>query len=436
MSEATFAKLDDWIARDSISFSLDSPTSLNGAVDQVLAALGSTVELLGLGEAMHGGEEFLTLRNRMFERLVAAHGFTAIAIESSFPRGRWVNEYIAGSPDIANYEAVEERGFSHNFGKLATSRELVEWMRQYNATRDERAKTRFYGFDSPTEMTHSDTPRHLLAFALDFLADVDCPNVEQSRSHIEVLLGNDAAWENPEANWDAAKSIGLSPNATALRIATEDLIAMFQTNRPEYVTKSSPDRFAEAFRHATHARQMLNYHATAARPSENRMSDLLGQRDAMMAENLAYILRRERRRGGRVLVFAHNAHLKRGLAEWIWGTNHWRWWPAGAQASAMLRQKYAVIGTLVGASEPNGVGVPEPGTLEARLMSSPAGSCFIPTHAGRHLQEAELAAMPIRAGSQRNTGYFPSTPKTFTDFDWLVMLNTVSSGRGGPQLPG
>jgi erythromycin esterase len=202
------------------------------------------------------------------------------------------------------------------------------------------------------------------------------------------------------------------------------------------VAKSSPDRFAEAFRHATHARQMLNYHAGVARPSENRMSDLLGQRDAMMAENLAYIVRRERRRGGRVLVFAHNAHLKRGLAEWSWGTNHWRWWPAGAQASAMLREKYAIIGSMVGASEANGVGAPEAGTLEARLMSSPDGSCFIPTHAGRNLPEAELATLPIRTGSQRNTGYFPSTAKTFTDFDWLVMLDNVTYSRGGPQLPG
>src|SRR5262249_14985315 len=112
MSEATSAKLDDWISRESISFSLDSPASLNGAIDKVMTALGPKVELLGLGEAMHGGEEFLLLRNRLFERLVEAHGFTAIAIESSFPRGRLTNDYISGAPQLSNYEAVEERGFS------------------------------------------------------------------------------------------------------------------------------------------------------------------------------------------------------------------------------------------------------------------------------------------------------------------------------------
>jgi hypothetical protein len=44
------------------------------------------VELLGSGEALHGGEETLRFRNRLFQRLVELHGYSAIAIESSFPR--------------------------------------------------------------------------------------------------------------------------------------------------------------------------------------------------------------------------------------------------------------------------------------------------------------------------------------------------------------
>lgn len=44
------------------------------------------VELLGFGEALHGGEDILIFRNRLFQRLVEVHGYSAIAIESSFPR--------------------------------------------------------------------------------------------------------------------------------------------------------------------------------------------------------------------------------------------------------------------------------------------------------------------------------------------------------------
>src|SRR2546423_3764423 len=90
-----YATLDDWIAREAIPFSIDSPETLNAAIDRVAAAFGDSLELLGFGEALHGGEEILILRNRIFQRLVVAHGYSAITMESSFSKGRVVNEYIA-----------------------------------------------------------------------------------------------------------------------------------------------------------------------------------------------------------------------------------------------------------------------------------------------------------------------------------------------------
>src|SRR5579875_1891648 len=147
-----YATLDDWVTREATPFSVDSPKAFNAAVDEVSSSLGDSVELLGFGEALHGGEEILILRNRLFQRLVEAHGYSAIAIESSFPRAHVVNEYVAGRGP-ASYEAVQDSGFSHGFGQLTANRELVEWMRRYNADPAHRVKLRFYGFDSPTEMT-------------------------------------------------------------------------------------------------------------------------------------------------------------------------------------------------------------------------------------------------------------------------------------------
>src|SRR5690348_124632 len=96
--------LDDWISHESISFSLDSSEKLNSAIDKLISSLGKSVELLGLGETLHGGKDLLTLRNRLFQRLVEKHGYTAIAVESSFPRGHLVNEYI-NSRGPVSYEA-------------------------------------------------------------------------------------------------------------------------------------------------------------------------------------------------------------------------------------------------------------------------------------------------------------------------------------------
>ena len=298
-----------------------------------------------------------------------------------------------------------------------------------------RVKLQFYGFDSPTEMMCSDSPRQVLHFVLDYLASIDSASGEEHRERIDPLLGQDSDWENPAAMMDPTKSIGLSPAATALRIETEDLIAELRMRRPELVAKSDESRYLEAMQYATVARQLLNYHAALARKSESskRIVEGLGIRDAMMADNLAYMVSRERGRG-KVLAFAHNSHLKRGKAEWQLGTDLLTWWPAGAHLNEMFGPRYAVIGSAVGVSDANGIGQPEAGTLEARLTAVPGPARFIPTHKGQGLPASEIAALPTRSGSMKNSTYFALTPQSFTDFDWLAVLDSTAYSRGGPQL--
>ncbi len=318
-----------------IPFAVDAPESFNAAVEQVIAELGDAVELLGLGEALHGGEDILILRNRLFRRLVEAHGYSAIAIESSFPRAQVVNEYVAGRGP-SSYAALEDAGFSYGFRRLEANRELVTWMRQYNADPSHPSKLQFYGFDSPTSMTGTDSPRQLLHFVLDYLTVRDGVDGQAYRARIDPLLGQDADWENPAALMDPTQSIGLSPAATALRMATEELISELRVRRPEFVAMSDTSRYLEAMQYATLARQLLNYHAELARSADDRVTRLLGIRDVMMADNLAYMVARERGRG-KVLVFAHNSHLQRSQAQWQLGPNLLAWWPVGAHLAENLR---------------------------------------------------------------------------------------------------
>ena len=428
------ATLDDWITHEAIPFSVEQPRTFSAAVDKVIASLGDSVELLGFGEALHGGEDMLILRNRLFQRLVEAHGYSAIAIESSFPRAHIVNEYVAGRGP-ASYAAVQDTGFSHGFGKLDANRELVEWMRAFNADPSHRVKLQFYGFDSPTEMIGTDSPSHVLHFVLDYLASIDSASGQEYRSRIDSLLGQDSDWENPAAMMDPTKSVGLSPEATALRIETEDLISALRARRPEFVAKSDQNRYLEAMQYASVARQLLNYHAALAQTSDKRLIRLLGLRDALMTENMAYIVSRERGRGN-VLVFAHNSHLQRGKAHWQLGTDLQTWWPVGSHLNEMFGPCYAVIGSAVGESLANGIGQPETGTLENRLTAVPGPARFIPTNLGQGLPTSAIAALPTRSGSMKNPTYFALTPQSFTDFDWLAVLDSTAYSRGGPRLEG
>src|SRR5262249_9023769 len=103
-------------------------------------------------------------------------------------------------------------------------------------------------------------------------------------------VGQDSDWENPAAAFDPTKSIGVSPAATALRIETEDLHTELHTRRPELGARSDESRYLEAMQYASVARQLLNYRAALARTSSKRLVELLGIRDAMMADNLAYMV--------------------------------------------------------------------------------------------------------------------------------------------------
>ena len=420
-------KLDE----EAIAFNLDSPESTNASIDRLVYLISKSVELLGLGEALHMGEEILIFRNRLFQRLVERHGYSAIAIESSFPRGRLVDDYVAGGGQ-PSFDAVAQAGFSHGFGRLEANRELVEWMRHYNSDPSHCTKIRFYGFDSPTEMSYADSPGQILRFVLDYVTAHDDSCGKSYRQKIEPLIGEDSDWEDPATLFDPDRSIGLSPAARQLRIEVEDLMAELIMRRPEFVSSSGRERYSEAVHYARLARWLLGYHAFMAERSSQRTSRLLGIRDACMADNLAYILSCERGRG-RILAYAHNSHLQKGRMQWQFGDELFTWWPAGSHLKEILGEWYASIGSAVGVSDANGIGRPEAGTLEALLTAAPGPCRFIST---RRVQElsASQAALPVRSARTKNPTYFPLTAQSLTDFDWLVALDDLGYSRGGPRL--
>ena len=282
-------------------------------------------------------------------------------------------------------------------------------------------------------MTGTDSPRQVLYFVLDYLASIDSASGQEYRQRIDSLLGHDSDWENPAAMMDPTKSVGSSAEAMQLRIETEELISELRVLRPELVTKSDESSYLEAIQYASVARQLLNYHAALACQSSKRVVTLLGIRDALMADNLEYMVSRERGRG-KVLAFAHNSHLQRGKSQWQLGTDLLTWWPVGAYLNEIFGRRYAVIGSAVGVSDVNGISQPEAGTLEAHLMSVPGPVRFIPTHKGQGLSTSAIAALPIRSGSVKNSTYFALTPQSFTDFDWLAVLNSTAYDHGGPPL--
>jgi erythromycin esterase len=383
--------IDGWIQNDAVPFTDDG-------IDQMMATIPE-VELLGFGECLHGGEDILRLRNRLFQRLVEKHGYRAIAIESTFLQSRYANDYVTGKGDATNFNDW----ISNGMGLLEANRELLRWMRHYNTGHTD--KLHFYGFDMPLGKMAFASPRFILEF-------VENP---ERRQRLDSLIANDADWENMSVIADPSKGIGLTPRATELRIEVENLVTE--------IRNTHPGRSA-ALHYANICRQLLDAHAAMARGAS--YSETLGIRDAIMADNLEYILSQEHGRG-KVLVFAHNSHLKRGQATWQMGPVTHAWWPAGAHISKILGSRYAVIGTGAGVSDENGIGKPEPGTLESRFTDN----VLIPT---KGAPVSEAADLPTRTGSAKNPTYFPWTKDSLAEFDWLAFVKSTTYQRGGPPL--
>ena len=273
-----------------------------------------------------------------------------------------------------SYEAVQEAGFGHGFGRLEATRELVEWMREYNAAiagdRSGRVKLQFYGFDMPGVVAGPASPGQVLHFALDYLASVDPAGAQGLRGRIDPLLGRDADWENPMAWRDPAKSAVLLSAAASLRVETEELISALPA--PAGVggqERRGPVSGGTARRgNRTATAQLLR------RPGAwFGLRGVARRADALMADNLAYIVGRELAGGdgGRCWRSRTTSTCSGDRPSGRSARTLCTWWPAGSHMNEMFGPRYAVIGSAVGVSADNGLGPPEPGTLEARLTAAP-----------------------------------------------------------------
>lgn len=129
-----------WMRSNAIPFV--TPDAGNGFDDlRPLKQLVGDARIVGLGESTHGTSEFFRMKHRMLEYLVNDLGFTIFAIEASTPECARINDYVlrgAGDPGTLLRSL-------YSVWRTQELIDLVQWMRQYNATGKDRIQ--FVGFD-------------------------------------------------------------------------------------------------------------------------------------------------------------------------------------------------------------------------------------------------------------------------------------------------
>ncbi|NGY58237.1 erythromycin esterase family protein [Lentzea sp. NEAU-D13] len=363
---------------------------LNHMSQDIREFISPFTELLAFGEPTHLEHAHTWIRNELFEQL-AAQGFRSITLETCRIRGLLVDDYVQGGP--GDLDTVMEEGFSHNFGRWPANRELVAWMREYNADKPAEERLAFHGFDFQTETTSAPSPRPYLEHARDYLGeDVD-------------LTIDDETWGRDEAVLDFTKSPGQSEEAVRLReIGTWMLKRLHQL-------KATDDAWTRAETHLTAALSLLQYHWECAEPNPLgvRLNRLCQMRDGVMARNLLDIRRIEAGRGP-TFVFAHNAHLQRTNSSMEMGGERIEWFSAGALVAPVLGDQYTVIAGTLGRNDTFGLGEPDKDTLEGQLQD-------LFTTWG---MTDDKPQGPTRTDTKLEMGYFPLDQHLLAGVDALL----------------
>lgn len=98
-------------------------------------AMVGDARIVGLGEGTHGTKEYFQAKHRLLEFLVEEMGFSIFSIEANMPESYALNDYVLGKYGDVNALIGGMYFWTWNTEEV---REMVEWMRAFNAR--EKAK--------------------------------------------------------------------------------------------------------------------------------------------------------------------------------------------------------------------------------------------------------------------------------------------------------
>ena len=214
----------------------------------VLSERMTSARVLALGEATHGTHEFQALRLQLLQK-VADQGFTTVAWEEDFGSVALVDAWLQGGPGTA-VEAAHLFGYGLN--RTRDTVDLLTWVRAHNDQHPAGEDIRFVGIDAAR-------PTDTKGLALAWLA-------ARNPTAAADLTARLARFTD-ESLWDRAV-------AADVESAVADLQAAL----------TASDDGSEAAAEARQAGRVLE---------QARQRGLgVGNRDAMMFDNLAWVVER------------------------------------------------------------------------------------------------------------------------------------------------
>lgn len=265
--------------------------------------------VVGLGEATHGTKEFFQMKHRMVEFLVKELGFNVFAIEASYSRCKYINDYVLRG--IGNLDtATAIQGFW--VWRTEEVRDLIKWIKEYNDMNPDN-KVSFVGFDLQVND----------AAALKISQIYHYYNNEKA-SEIDTLLKNVIHFESDRTSLAECKR---------LLSEIDKLILNLVNSKGEYLLSMTDSEFDDFLWNHRILHQYLLAYSYSVIPQNDSLSYY---RDKFMAENIFSwidILPKN----SKIVVWAHNGHIT--------FDNVYLGFPAmGKYLKEHLKEKYYSIG--------------------------------------------------------------------------------------------
>lgn len=287
---------------------LELPNDLTKVPDEAFLQIvewTKDAEIIGVSEGEHGMNEGMNFRNSYIKYLVRKNRVQVVAIESGIVESRLINDYINGA-DL-NIDTVLTYGISYTFGQFEQNKELLNWLRKTNETRDQDNRIHFYGFDMSGSAPNPflDDGSYALKECLKYIkiADIELYNEVLSKAKYYFPYLNIP--ESPES--DEKSFLDLSQEKKSdLNQMINHLIGSIQKNKEFYIEKIGKEKYGWALRSAVCAKQNLEF-------LEGYLSEDKDQsvREQFMLDNLKWIKAKEGDK--KIVIFAHIAHLAKDI---------------------------------------------------------------------------------------------------------------------------
>jgi erythromycin esterase-like protein len=250
-----------------------------------------------IGEASHGTHEFYRERIEITQRLIEQKGFVGVAVEADWPDALRVNRYVTGTGDDtgADDALAGFQRFPTWMWRNADVLDFVDWLRDFNASRQPRNRVGFYGLDLYSLQTSIEA-------VIQYLDRVDVAAAKRARRYYSCF--NEIA--DPAA-YGYRVELGLAKSCR------DDVIQTLMELRRRSETYMhldgvvAEDEYFYAEQNARVAKDAEEYYRTMI----DQRTSSWNLRDRHMFETLDELATHlaRHRDGTKIVVWAHNSHV-------------------------------------------------------------------------------------------------------------------------------